>query len=42
MNKELNIIKVKISKLNATLLLNLLVVSLIEDVTKVVGQRNVL
>lgn len=42
MNKELNVIKVKISKLNATLLLNLLVVSLIEDVTKVVGQRNVL
>lgn len=42
MNKELNIIKVKISKLNATLLLNLLVFSLIEDVTKVVGQRNVL
>lgn len=42
MNKELNVIKVKISKLNATLLLNLLVVSLIEDVTKVVGQRSVL
>lgn len=42
MNKELNVIKVKISKLNATLLLNLLVFSLIEDVTKVVGQRNVL
>ena len=42
MDKELNVIKVKISKLNATLLLNLLVVSLIEDVTKVVGQRNVL
>ena len=41
MNKELNVIKVKISKLNATLLLNLLMVSLIEDVTKV-GQRNVL
>ena len=42
MNKELNAIKVKISKLNTTLLLNLLVFSLIEDVTKVVGQRNVL
>ena len=42
MNKELNVIKVIISKLNATLLLNLLVVSLMEDVTRVVGQRNVL
>ena len=42
MNKELNVIKVIISKLNATLLLNLLVVSLMEDVTRVVGQHNVL